>query len=489
MQAASASHAQKRAYLHFGGCTGFPISPAFFGQTFVMGNLTAAARHRAPEARNSTFVNANQRDPLTEGLLGAGAWRLASEKFNTELHVGYGLEALDRTVALMRGLIKEGAYPVAVFHYPLYDAAFAYSLSEALKGAGIRDEASIVYYLHTMADSHLFNMKGDTFREKHLSIFKAVDGTIVVSEAARQSYLSITLDDNGTPVSLNPATSFAVRNGVDPFMYTLGSERESQSARASVGLAPGLSKVVAYAGRIDNIKGSDFLASVLEHYERSREPRDAEVGFVIASSSILNNEAQPKVLRRILSNEKLISERRLRLVLDISKFTRGDERFKGEVEGMMLGYARGHGFGRMEGHPAYGGMTSTPVQSMADIYLHPSRSEGLPLSVVEALFSGAYIITTPVGGIPEIVCDERVGRLIDLPDIIKNPGAGTAREYNAGMKEMAGRIVDAITSFGGSPLSRERLDELAGHFQSYTHLNMFEQFQYAVSRIIARGGE
>ncbi len=357
---------------------------------------------------------------------------------------------------------------------------------QAMQGAGLTDKASIIYYLHTMADNHLFNLNGNSFRDAHLNIFKAADGTIIVSEAARESYLAVRLADNGSQVSLDPAKSFVVRNGIDPFIHTIHSKHDELAARDSIGLAPGLGKVVSYVGRIDNIKGSDFLATVLEHYEKSHRPADNEVGFVIASSSILNAEAPPRLLKRILANKRLISEGRLRLVLDISKFTRGDERFVDDVQRIILAYARGHGFASMEAHPAYGGMVSVPVQTLSDIYLHPSRSEGLSLAVVEALFSGAYTIATPVGGIPDVVSEPDTGQLIELPAIIQNPNSGTQREYSLGMKEVASRIVEAITGFSGPLLTPLRLRELTEHFKIYTHLNMFDQFENAVSRIIRR---
>ncbi|MBQ6880370.1 MAG: glycosyltransferase family 4 protein [Bacteroidales bacterium] len=41
----------------------------------------------------------------------------------------------------------------------------------------------------------------------------------------------------------------------------------------------------------------------------------------------------------------------------------------------------------------------------ADVYILPSFNEGLPISILEAMSYGCPIISTPVGGIPEIVTD------------------------------------------------------------------------------------
>ena len=48
----------------------------------------------------------------------------------------------------------------------------------------------------------------------------------------------------------------------------------------------------------------------------------------------------------------------------------------------------------------------------ADIFILPSYNEGLPMSILEAMSYGLPVISTPVGGIPEIVKDGVNGYLI-----------------------------------------------------------------------------
>jgi glycosyltransferase involved in cell wall biosynthesis len=48
----------------------------------------------------------------------------------------------------------------------------------------------------------------------------------------------------------------------------------------------------------------------------------------------------------------------------------------------------------------------------ADIFALPSYNEGLPIALLEAMAAGMAIITTPVGGIPEVITDGDNGFLV-----------------------------------------------------------------------------
>jgi glycosyltransferase involved in cell wall biosynthesis len=460
---------QKMAYLHFGSRFPFPVNPIFFGQTFVMGNLTAATRY-ADERRNFVLLR-EINEPLSESLMGKKSQELAKARFNTDVRIGYKIEALENVTGLIRSLADDGYHSALVFHFPVSpDTQYAYALRKSLEASGLIGHASVHFYLHTNADSHYHRPDDEMFSVYHAAMSRASDGIIGVSQAVRDNFVKIRVRDGGEDLGLNPDKAFVVRNGIDPHIYVIKDEREVREARLDLGLADGLEKIVSFVGRMDRLKGSDYLIKVLEYFEASKEPKDSNTGFIIGTSHLLNVAQASKPFKGLLRMQRLIREDRLKVVIDISKYTRGDPRFRENVEYMLFDYALAHGlqnalndtlFSQM-----YGGTTNVPVQTISDIYLHPSRSEAFGLAILEAVFGGAYVVSTPVGGIPEIIVDERLGTLVPIDS-----------DKNTFVKKL-------IMAICGSkkPDQYDRAG-LESYFESYTDRAMFEQFEKAI-----RGG-
>jgi glycosyltransferase involved in cell wall biosynthesis len=57
-----------------------------------------------------------------------------------------------------------------------------------------------------------------------------------------------------------------------------------------------------------------------------------------------------------------------------------------------------------------------PFYREADLLVIPSRSEGLPNVLLEAIAHGLPVVSTRVGAVPEVVTDPKVGILCDCND-------------------------------------------------------------------------
>jgi glycosyltransferase involved in cell wall biosynthesis/GT2 family glycosyltransferase len=89
------------------------------------------------------------------------------------------------------------------------------------------------------------------------------------------------------------------------------------------------------------------------------------------------------------------------------------ERFKRRVRKLALDAAFD-----FRGHVA----NLAPLYAAADVVILPSRSEGMPLVIIEALASARPVVASRVGSIPEIL-DSSCGILIDQPDPAAFAGA------------------------------------------------------------------
>jgi glycosyltransferase involved in cell wall biosynthesis len=75
----------------------------------------------------------------------------------------------------------------------------------------------------------------------------------------------------------------------------------------------------------------------------------------------------------------------------------------------------------------------------ADFFVLPSDTEGLPLSILEAMVHGLPIVASRVGGIPEIVDDEQEGLLVPPGDASALAGAMARLGADPTFRETLGR--------------------------------------------------
>ncbi len=55
--------------------------------------------------------------------------------------------------------------------------------------------------------------------------------------------------------------------------------------------------------------------------------------------------------------------------------------------------------------------------SLMDVFVHPSRRDGMPNAVLEAMACGKTVIATPVGGVKDVVVDGVNGLLVNVSDV------------------------------------------------------------------------
>ena len=74
------------------------------------------------------------------------------------------------------------------------------------------------------------------------------------------------------------------------------------------------------------------------------------------------------------------------------------------------------------------------VYAALDVFVLPSRSEGMSNTILEAMASGTPIVATRVGGTPELVEDHRTGRLVPAEDPAALAGALMTLATDCGLR-------------------------------------------------------
>ncbi|MDQ0285987.1 glycosyltransferase involved in cell wall biosynthesis [Desulfofundulus luciae] len=178
---------------------------------------------------------------------------------------------------------------------------------------------------------------------------------LTVSEALRQELL--------IRERLHPDRVVTIHNGIDPAPFR--REVDRRAVLRSLGLPP-LGRLVGTIARLAPQKGVSYFlqaAAIL--------CRDYQVNFVV------------------------VGDGPLRMVL--------------EEEGRALG---------LGGRLFFTGERRDIPQILAamDVFVLPSITEGLPLTILEAMAAGKPVVATQVGGLPEVVVDGETGFLVPPRD-------------------------------------------------------------------------
>lgn len=88
-----------------------------------------------------------------------------------------------------------------------------------------------------------------------------------------------------------------------------------------------------------------------------------------------------------------------------------------EVDGDIKAYIREHQLESIVSYEGWiAGQKKIECLNWEDVYILPSYNEGLPIAILEAMAYHHPVISTPVGGIPEILMDGYNGRMVQPGD-------------------------------------------------------------------------
>ncbi len=181
---------------------------------------------------------------------------------------------------------------------------------------------------------------------------RRADAFVAVSEAIRDELL-----EAGAP----PQRVWNIVNGVDTDRFAPCGDEERAALRAVLSLPPG--PLVVYTGRLSIEKGVDVLLAAWPRVVRS---------VAAARLWILGDGPEERTLRahaRALQIEESVT-------------------FAGAVDDVA------------------------PYLRAATAAVLPSRTEGMPVALLEAMSCGIPVVATRVGGSAEVLEDDRTGRLV-----------------------------------------------------------------------------
>lgn len=218
-------------------------------------------------------------------------------------------------------------------------------------------------------------------------VVRRFDRVVAVSESI-QSALARTV----------PASRLArVRNGIDVEVAGAVRTTEAGSAHHDANRIP----VLLAAGRLSEEKGFDLLVEAVAKLR--------EQGTAVRVQIVGDGPLQESILRQV-----------------------SDLGLETQVE--LLGYRESLG----------------PLFLAADLFVLPSRSEGLPLVLLEAMAHRVPVVATPVGEVPTVLEAGRLGTLAQAADAdaladAMRSGLVRLREWHGVTKQARDRVAKAYS--------------------------------------------
>ncbi|HII71907.1 TPA: glycosyltransferase family 4 protein [Candidatus Woesearchaeota archaeon] len=191
-----------------------------------------------------------------------------------------------------------------------------------------------------------------------------------------------------------------VEGGVDDELYSPRAKEGKEERKDQIFNKGHVDYVVSYVGRFADPKGKEILVSMLRQFELSN-PNNVGFMFAVPPGDRPTKQFMEEVGKYA---PRLMKEGKIQFCYDISKFTKGlDEKKKRELSDHFTQEIK---------DPRVKVITTT-AQSASDIYIHPSSSESLGLSVIEAIKTGLPIVVSDIKGIRQYTSDEH-GRFVRL---------------------------------------------------------------------------
>lgn len=229
-------------------------------------------------------------------------------------------------------------------------------------------------------------------------------------------------DDYARTIGLRRDRIEVIPNGVDIGRFGPGSRRD---ARSALGLGAD-DFVIGFVGRLDPVKDIRGLVEVFARFRKNLPLNRERARLLIVGDGTERGTAESVIADRGLGESVLLT-----------------------------------------------GLRTDIPQCMAamDIYLQPSYYEGHSLTILEAMAAGLPVVSTSVGGTPEIIEDGRSGLL-----------------YRPGDYE---QMAAAMLSLYGQPALRAEIGNsgrkrVAEHFSVDTMVRRYEELYRRVVRIVER---